>query len=248
MDLYFHFPEAFDEERKIINSFKEIVMSAKKNSEYKIYYSESNLNDYKNLNQESGIYLTDDIKVIRQFLSSQKAFKVEKKINNSTIYNKWNLTKFEVQSCEDSIALISERLYSDSNYKYILLNLENGIETCRNKILVFRDCKHLDYPDYFVKIDYVINHTELIEWLKTNHVKDFSLKDESKFQKKPSINVKGATAYLEIATRRYWHLDTFHKYIEYEVYDSDGIHIATANENGEINVEGKENGRKITIS
>ena len=246
MNVYFHFPEAFDEEKIIINSFMNIVMFAKKHSDFKIYYSESNLNEFKKVNEEAEIYLTSDIKVIRQFLSSQKAFKIDI-ANTQTIYTRWHLTKYKVTCCEETLIAISEKLYLNSDYNYILLNLENGIESCRNKILVFRDSKYLNYPDYFLKIDYVINDIEFTEWVKTNSIKGFSLKNEHKFQKKPSITVKGATVYYEIENDRYWHLDTFHQYIEYEVYNSDGIHIGTANEKGEINIEGRKSGRMITL-
>ncbi len=247
MNVYFHFPEIIDEDKKVINSFIDILMFTKKNPDFKIYYSEPNLNRYKEINEELEVYLTSEIRIIRQFLNSQKALKIAI-TSTATIYNRWNLTNYKVSNCEESLITIAEKLYLDSNYNYILLNLENGIETCRNKILVFRDCKHLDYPDYFVKIDYLTNSVEFTEWLKTGHIKEFSLKNENKFQKKPSINVKGATVFYELENKRYWHLDTLHHYIEYEVYDSTGLHIATANEKGEINIDGKKKGRGITIS
>jgi len=247
MNVYFHFPEIIDENKKVINSFIEILMFTKKNSDFKIYYSESNLNRYKKINEELEVYLTSEIGIIRQFLNSQRALKLGI-TSTATIYNRWNLTNYQVSNCEESLIAIAEKLYLEPSYNYILLNLENGIETCRNRILVFRDCKHLDYPDYFVKIDYLTNSVEFKEWLKTGHIKEFSLKDENKFQKKPSINVKGATVFYELESKRYWHLDTLHNYIEYEVYDSTGSHIATANEKGEINIAGKKKGREITIS
>lgn len=249
MDLYFHFPCVFDDDRKIINSFQNILRYVKSYPDYKIYYSDSNIRNYKNLNDESGTYLTDDIKIIRQFLSSRRAFKIEEEVRVSEInYYQWNLENFEVKVCENALILISTKLYVDLHYKYILLNLENGIDSCRNKILVFRDCKHLDYPDNFIKIDFVINYIELVEWLKTNHITEFSLKDENRFQKKPSIRVQGVTVYLEIHENRYWHLDNFHNYVEYEVYDSNGNHYATANESGELDLRGRISGRSITIS
>lgn len=247
MNLYFHFPEILDEDKKVINYFTEILITVKKHSDCNIYYSEDNLKKYKEINEELEVYLTSEIKIIRQFLNSQKVLKM-KTVSTPTIYNRWNLDKYEVNSCEESLIIIAENLYKDPKYNYILLNLENGIETCRNKILVFRDCKYLDFPDHFVKIDYVVNNIEFEEWLKTSSIKEFSLKNEDKFQKKPSINVKGATVYYELENKRYWHLDTFHEYVEYEVYDSDGIHIATANEKGEIDIKGKKKGREITIS
>lgn len=247
MNLYFHFPEILDEDKKVINYFTEILITIKKHSHFNIYYSEDNLKKYKEINEDLNIYLTSEIKIIRQFLSSQKVLKMNT-VSTPIIYNRWNLKKYEVNICEESLIIIAENLYRDATYNYMLLNLENGIETCRNKILVFRDSKHLDYPDYFVKIDYVTNSVEFTEWLKTGHIKEFSLKNENRFQKKSSINVKGATVFYELETKRYWHLDTFHQYIEYEVYDSTGLHIATANEKGEINIGGKKKGRGITVS
>lgn len=246
MNAYFHFPETFDEDKKIIKFFTEIVMLTKKYSDFKIYYSESNLNDFKKLNEEAEVYLTSDIKIIRQFLGSQRAVKMDI-TNVQTSYIRWHFTNYKVNCCEEVLIAIAEKLYLNSNYNYVLLNLENSIESCRNKILVFRDSMHLNFPDYFVKIDYVINDIEFAEWVKTSSVKEFSLKDQNRFQKRPSIIVKGATVYYEIENDRYWHLDTFHQYIEYEVYDNEGIHIGTANEKGEINVEGKKKERTITL-
>ena len=46
--------------------------------------------------------------------------------------------------------------------------------------------------------------------------------------------MKGASIYLDKSTKNYWHRDTLHSYIEYEIYDKNGKHIGTADENGNI--------------
>lgn len=245
MNLYFHFPEKFDEDKLVITSFKNILTHPQK-SDFNLFYSEDNLINFKKYNEETEVYLLDEIKIIRQFLISSKSIKVNK-LNNETNYIQWNFDKYETFPCIDSLTNIAKEIYQDDSYKYIFINLDYAISTCRNKILVFRDCKHYTYPDFFVKIDFVVNDIEFNEWIKTKHVKEFSLKDELLFQKKPSIIVKGATVYYEIANDRYWHIDTFHEYLEYEIYNSNGIHIATANEKGNINFEGAEKGRYIKL-
>lgn len=245
MNVFLYFPDIFDEDKKVLNSFKEILLLSKKKG-FNIYYSEQNLIDFKRLNDGMNIYLTGEINVLRQFLHNSRA----RNINHnpkSTIYNRWNLKKFEVFPCDEILSNIAEGKYLDSNYKCILVNLEDAIETCRNNILIFRDCIHLDYPDFFVKIDFVTNFVEFCEWLKTKHIKVFSLRDETRFQKKSSIIVKGATVFFEDREKRYWHLDTLHDYIEYEVYDSHGIHIATADEEGNLDANGKVKGRSINL-
>ena len=137
-------------------------------------------------------------------------------------------------------------MYRNLDFKYLLINLENSIECCRNKLLIFRDCKHLDYPDHFIKVDFVTNFIEFNEWIKTNHVKTFSIRDAKRFQKRSEIIVKGATVYYEVSSKRYWHLDTFHDYIEYEVYNEQGVHIGISDENGNFKEEAKA-GRKINL-
>lgn len=247
MDVFFHFPEDLDENKNIISSIKDILMFLKKNPDCNLFYSADNINEFKNSNEETEVYLTDEIKILRQFFHSSRVKKISH-TTSSTIYNRWNLKLFKVSPCDETLSNIATKKYLDADYNCILINLESGIDFCRSKILIFRDCIHLDYPDHFVKIDFVTNYVEFQEWFKTNHVKTFSLRDESKFQKMSSIKIKGATAYFEKSQNRYWHLDTLHNNIEYEVYNSLGIHIATADENGTLNLQGKVNGRTITIS
>jgi len=246
MNLFFQFPDIFDEYKAVLNAFKDIVNFTKDNSEITFYYSDINLANFKANNEEIGFYLTDEIKIIRQFLFSSRA-KKSVILNNQVIYIQWNLDRFQTYTCENNISFIAEKLYNDSDYPYILVNFEAAVETCRNKILVFRDLKHLNYPDYFVKIDFVRNFEELKSSFEAYDVRVFSLDDKNRFERKPSILVKGAIAYFEKAESRYWHKDTFHDYLEYEVYNSDGFHIGTANEKGEINFGKKVADRKIVL-
>ncbi|HBW80734.1 MAG TPA: hypothetical protein DEF78_11645, partial [Sphingobacterium sp.] len=192
------------------------------------------------------IYLVNEVKIIRQFLSSSRAIPV-KKTDPKIQYLQWSLTDFKANYCGELLSNIAENKYSNNNYHFILINLSESITPCRGKILVFRDSYQNDFPDYFVKIDYLENEIEFDEWLKTNNTKGFNLRNNPAFQKMSSIAVKGAIVYLELKTQRYWHLDTFHDYKEYEVYDSTGKHLATADENGKLNFDGIVLDRFINI-
>lgn len=246
MDLYFQFPQILDENKNVLNTFKDILTLIKNKSDISLYYSEKNLNDFKSVNEETEVYLTDEIKIIRQFLFSSRANKVETN-NDGVSYLQWNLDLFTTLPCEAVVTKIAKLLYKEPTYLYSLINLEFAIQTCRNQILVFRDSKHLNLPDYFVKIDFVNNINGLKDTLKLKNIIVFSLENNNQFQKVSSIYVKGAICYFEKNENRYWHLDTFHNYVEYEVYDNNGKHIATADESGNLNFDNKKEGRKIYL-
>lgn len=244
MNLFLQFPAIFDENQSIVKSLAAIQAKIKSNKTLELYYSKENLDEFIRYNQETETYLTSDIKLLRHYISSSNSYQISINTNEIT-YFQWNIDKYECQQCNSTLQKIAEEVYNNNQYKCVLINFNNTINACRNKILLFRDAKHLDFPDYFLKIDYVINEIELFEWLKTNHIQDFSLRNEQQFQKRPEIIVKGATVYYEEAEDRYWHLDTFHNYVEYEVYDGNGIHIGTADENGVLNTSKRKSGRKL---
>lgn len=244
MNIFLQFPVEFDEDKKIISSFVDI-MKLSNELKFNIFYSAENLKNLNEVNAEAEIYLTSDLAILRQFIFSSRATNINF-IPNEIQYIKWNLDKFSTEYADNLLAHLATKLYGNTNFEYLLVNLEYSIESCRNKLLIFRDCKHLDYPDHFIKIDFVTNFIEFKEWVKTNHITKFSIRDEKFFQKRPEIIVKGAIVYYEIQSKRYWHLDTFHEYIEYEVYNDQGIHIGTSDENG-IFKENAKTGRKIEI-
>ena len=244
MNVFLQFPIDFDENKIIISSLIKILKFSNKEG-YNIFYSAEDIKKLIDLNEEAEIYLTSDLKILRNTLYSYRANNINFS-PNEIIFLKWNLDAFSTEYSNDLSAYLASKLYEDPDFKYLLVNIENSIESCRNKLLIFRDCKYLDYPDYFIKIDFVTNFIEFKEWIQTYHIKNFSLRNSAIFQKRPEVIVKGATVYYEIATKRYWHLDTFHNYIEYEVYDDRGFHLGTADENGNFTANAKS-GRNINI-
>jgi hypothetical protein len=229
MNIFIQFPENFDDEKTILNDFVSVSTKAKKES-FTLHYSKSNVGSFQNDNEECKVYLQNDIAVFRQLLSRAK----ETVFISQPTYIQWNLDDFKFLLCSESLQNLAHNLYRDKDYPYKFINFGNAIKTCRDKILVFRDDKkEKKYTDYFLHIDFISDAYEFDLWLKTYN-RPFNLFDKSRFQKRSELRVKGATVYLEYATEYYWHKDTFHDYIEYEIYDNVGKHIGTADENGKI--------------
>ncbi|WP_428069834.1 hypothetical protein [Chryseobacterium gambrini] len=239
MNIFIQLPEKFDEEKTILSDFISVCTKAKKEG-FILHYSKPNVESFQNDNEECKVYLQSDIAIFRQLLSRAK----ESAFISKPLYIQWNLDEFKTFPCSESLQNIAHNLYNDTAYSYKFVNFGNSIKTCRDKILVFRDDKkEKEYTDYFLHIDFISDADEFDLWLKT-YSKAFNLFDKSRFQKRSELRMKGATVYLEYATEYYWHKDTFHHYIEYEIYDNGGKHIGTADENGKIDFAKKDPDKK----
>lgn len=246
MNIYLQFPEnEIDKHKEIFSTFCEIVKICHE-KKFKIHYSSSNIASFLQNNEEFDIYLTGEANIVRHLLSPNynKTELINFK-NSGTYYYLVNFNDSNISYMNNILSQLSEKIYSNKNYDYILVNLDISEDKYKNQLITFRECEHLPYPDFFTKINFVKNKIDFLEWLKTLTY-SFSLRDESKFRKCSGNIVKGATVYNEISNNRYWHLDTLHDYVEYEIYDSQGNHIGTADENG-IFKRNPVSGRKITI-
>lgn len=139
---------------------------------------------------------------------------------------------------------IVERKIAYPQESFLFLN-RSHLEPCRDYFLVFKD-EIQEYPSNFVRIPFVTDADELKLWLKTNTTYDFSLFNKSRFKRIGRI-VQGQPVFWEIATGRYWYLDHFHDYIEYEVFNSNREHIGTADSKGVLNIVNAVNGRTFQI-
>jgi hypothetical protein len=250
MNVYIQFPDKFDESKSILTSFIQLCKASKDNKKINLFYSKNEVKDFIGNNEDSETYLIDEVKTFRQFMMSARTYDVFDKLNDSTIsYIQWNFDNFSCLPCNSTLSALAERLYENSNYLYAFVNFEEAIKKCRTEILVFKDAKHISVlPNHFLNISDVTNFSEFDYWYQTNHITEFSLRHTDRFRKRSDLIMKGAVVYHEFDEDRYWHKDTFHHYIEYEVYDGNGDHLATANELGKIDFTKKDNTKKNVLN
>lgn len=240
LNVFLFFPETEnqilnDDLKQIINDFFYISNIVKSKNNINFFYDSNNLSTFKLLNGLTEIYLDKDINKLRLKLNKNGAKDIltNKFIDNTCHYFQWNFDNLKAEYCFDIIKDITERKIQFKSEQYILINFNNSIEYCRERILVFKDAKHINnFPSNFIHIDFVSDFLEFEIWLKTNHIESFSLLDKNKF-KRTSFIQQGKPVFESLDTGNFWYIDNFHK-DEYEVFDSNRLHIGVANLNGII--------------
>ena len=118
----------------------------------------------------------------------------------------------------------------------------------KNMLIYFEDSTtDLLLPATFNRIHAFADYDHLIGFLRNQQIIVFSLQDKNSFERANNVDVvKGASAFKEIATGRYWYLDTFHKN-HYEVFDSTGIHLGEADLNGNLDTNKADPKKRIQV-
>ena len=247
INVFVYFPENDDEifnvNNKLINDFGQMVRLLDNN--YTLYYDEDNVNTYLSKSNVLGIYLSDPRSQLQIILRQHSAISITKNSirQSSCIYITWNLDECPtVKYTQNILAEISERIFQYPQESHLLLNIQNAISTCREKILVFKDAKHLsDIPKEFAHIDFVFDSLGLELWLNTKNITAFSLQKQSRFRRTKFIQ-QGKPVFEENSTGYFWYMDNFHQN-EYEVFNSQKEHIGVADMLGNINFGKKVKGR-----
>lgn len=249
LNLFLFFPETDnqilnDTSKKIISDFFQISNKIKNESEIKLFYDAENVSTFIGQNKISDFYLDKEVNQLRIKLSKNNAIDIETKnlIDNNCCYFQWNFDNFKVDYCFKILKEITERKAQFDSEQYLLINFNNSIEHCRERILIFKDAKQFqNLPFNFVHIDFVSDFLELEIWLETNHIGQFSLLDKNKFVRTTFVQ-QGKPVFKEILTNNYWYIDNFHKN-EYEVFNSNRQHIGVADLNGDLDTTKLVNGR-----
>jgi hypothetical protein len=261
INVYVLFPEdemqildTVENQNKYDTFVKNIVSILKgihKNNDLKLYYDSSNIANYIStcILWDETKNIKDGCDLIRHFLTRKSTDVNTCPLKDSACkYVLWNYDKSPTVEDNPNNMLIemTEREYKYPEEKSILLDACSSITPCRGVFLTFKDAKHIEeYPARFVRIPYVWSQSELELWLKTNHVKTFSLFDKNRFQR-TGQTFHAKPIFQEINTGNYWYLDNFHK-DEYEVFSANCQHVGTANLQGEMNPNSQVNGRVITL-
>lgn len=229
-----------------VGLFKSITKSG-----VKLYYDSENMNHYFATCSiwDGAKYIDKGSKLIRHFLTLKSIDVNTRPLKDrSCKYVLWNYDKSPnvVDPPHKILIEMTERKYQYSLEDSVLLDSCNSLEACRGVLLTFKDAKHKEEcPASFVRIPHVLSQAELELWLKTNHVKSFSLFDKSRFQR-TGRTYHAKPIFQEIGTGYYWYLDNLHR-DEYEVFNPNCDHIGTATLEGEMNPDSRENGRTITL-
>ncbi len=249
LNVFLFFPETANQileetSKDILSNFNDLLKRLKTETNVKLFYDPNNIRSFIGLNDVLQIYLEKDINLLRIKLSKNNVVNtIETNIvDNNCSYFKWNMNTFNVENVFNILREITERKIHFNEDKYILINFNNSIEHCRERILVFKDAKHIiEFPVNFIHIDFVSDFLEFEIWLKTNHIKEFSVLDKNKF-KRTSFVQQGKPVFESIENGFFWYIDNFHKN-EYEVFDSNRNHIGVADLLGIIDETKAVNGR-----
>ena len=247
INIFLYFPETDEETLRVdgnnlIPDFFRI--SSCLNEDCTIFYDNENIELYISKLKTLELYLASEINQLRVKLNKLSAISIDDNSHkkNDCYYLIWNFDEFSVKYAQNIIAEISERIFQYPQESNLLLNIQNAISTCREKILVFKDAKHLsDTPKEFAHIDFVSDSLGLKLWLNTKDRKIFSLQKQSRFKRTKSVQ-QGKPVFEEHSTGHFWYLDNFHKN-EYEVFNSQREHIGVADMLGNIDFTKKVNGR-----
>jgi len=244
---YLYFPE---DDHEVFKSNEDLVktvfdLSNLLKGSCEVYYDENNIESYSQKNKVLGVYLDDPIKQLRIKLSrlGAKSIHTNRIFKSDCIYVQWNFDLMpNVSYTKPIIADLAERSFQFPDEKLLLINLDDVISTCREKILVFKDAKHLaDMPSSFAKIDFVTDAKELEIWQQTHDRDSFTLLNRSRFRRTSMVQ-QGKPVFEEINSGNYWYLDNFHKN-EYEVFDHQRSHIGVADMKGNLDKAKKVEGR-----
>lgn len=243
LNVFLFFPETDaqilnDDSKKIISDFFYISNKIKNNSTIKLFYDTENITSFIALNNLTEIYLEKDINKLRIKLSKTNAIDItdKKYIDKNCYYFQWNMDCCRIDNCTEILKEIVERKIRFESEEFILINFNNSIEHCRERILVFKDAKQvLNFPMNFIHIDFVSDFLEFEIWLKTNEVKTFSLLDRNKFRRTPLVQ-QGKPVFVSIESGYFWYLDNFHK-DEYEVFDANKKHIGVSDLLGNLDLK-----------
>lgn len=248
VNIFYFFPET--EEQILEDTTSEIVKlffnisNFYHHEKFQFYYDSSNITSFIELNDILKNYLEKDVNKLRVKLHKISAKDI---LNHNIVdfkydYLQWNLNTFTVDNCVLILKEVSERNITYPEDKNLLINFNNSIKHCRNKILVFKEGKEKNsFPNKFIHVDFVSDLLELELWLNTYDKSSFSLLNRALFLR-TSLIQHGKPVFQEISTKRYWYLDNFHKN-EYEVYNSQKKHIGVSDLNGIIDYSKIVSGR-----
>lgn len=261
VNVYILFPEHEEQIFSVIEThgkfdtyIKEAVCFFKTitKSGVKLYYDSENIAYYFDtcsffMDDSNDINIGRDM--FRRFLS-KASINVNTRLlkDGACKYVLWNYDKSPnvVDPPHKILIEMTERKYQYPLEESVLLDSHNSLESCREVLLTFKDAKHKDEcPAPFVRIPHVLSQEELELWLKTNHIKSFSLFDKTRFQRTGRV-YHAKPVFQEIATRDYWYLDNLHR-DEYEVFNSSRNHIGTATLEGQMNPNSSVKGRVLMI-
>lgn len=249
LKVYLYCPEDDDEVVKSNGSFvKKISMIFKLLTDNcQLFYDEENIRTYALKSGILGVYLDNSVEQLRILLNKRGALSITNLTVAKTdcVYVRWNFDLMPtVRYAKPLLAEISERYFQFPQEQLLLINIDNIIDTCREKVLVFKDAKQLsDMPYPFAKIDFVTDVEDLKLWLHTHNKATFSLLNRTRFKRTNMIQ-QGKVVFEEIETGNYWYLDNFHK-DEYEVFDHQHEHIGVADLEGILDKTKKVNGRQF---
>lgn len=214
---------------------------------FKLYYDSENIKRYFDICCNwGGAEIDKGLNNLRYFLSIKSIDINTKPLKDtSSKYVLWNFD-FSKDDIPLTIAEITERKYRYEEEECILIDLQQSMNSYRDVLLAFKDAKHeKEFPAPFIRIPHIVDLGEFQLWVKTNHIKSFSLFDKSCFQK-TNQTCQGKPIFKEILTGHYWYLDNFHK-DEYEVFDTNYTHIGATDLQGNIKQNSKVNGRRIEM-
>ena len=141
---------------------------------------------------------------------------------------------------DTSVAEIAERKLNNSDKKYLLINFNQSQFTNCSTFEVIKEEKEV------IELDCIETKDALEKWLDIPiEPLDIFLRNTTRFSR-TNLIFQGKTIFKETQTGYYWYLDNFHKN-EFEVFNSDGIHIGIANMDGIIDFKSAKKGREIDL-
>lgn len=249
LNIFLFFPEDDNQvlneiHKRSIGSFINICRMLNSRNDFNVFYDSENLGRFLTQNNQLGLYLNNELLQIKLKLHKIGGRDI---FNNNLIddmysYFRWNMNFISVIHSENILKELVERKNAYNEQLFLLVNFNNSIENCREKLLVFKDSTtDSTLPNIFNHIDFVVDDDEFETWVVTNNPVGFSLLNRNLFRKTAFVQ-QGKAVYEEITSGNFWYLDNLHK-DHYEVFNHNRIHIATADFSGNLNQNSAVAGR-----
>jgi hypothetical protein len=147
-----------------------------------------------------------------------------------------------------SIAEITERKLQNGDVAFLLINFINSnFNVCHNKYSLCQVITVSKNGQTQIELDCLDNKDSFEQWVQDKlDTRNFLERNPEQFQKIQEI-FQGASIYIESKTHKYWYLDNLHKN-HFEVFSKEGNHLGEANLNGEIDINKRDDKKKLKLS
>ena len=235
--------------KELISEVASVKRQLKNHKDFELCYDSENVDCFweKAESLLGGNYLYDCKKQLRKLFGNHSTnVKVTSMCNPECIYAGWDISCTEIQ-VNRIISEVSEATLNEKLGKTVLVDMTNAYSTSRDAVHVIKDAVHIEGLPVMIVTPTVCSVADFAEWYASISNTEFTLKDKRKFEK-TNFRWNKEAIYKCLKTGYFWYFDYFHRENKwhFEVFDTTGIHLGEANENGVLKKETADKNKTIS--